>query len=79
MFAFFKAKRHGMLRLFGWSILNKRLLMSDPNATFVKHRARQCRAIARRWDGLARQAETAEQRRLRELIADGWRDLARGR
>lgn len=78
MFAFFKAKRHGMLRSFGWSVLNKRLPISDPKATFAKHRARQCRAIARRWDGLARQAETAEQRRLRETIASGWRDLAGG-
>jgi len=78
MFAFFKAKRHGMLRLFGLSISNKRLRLNDPNATFAKYRARECKAIARRWDGLARQAETAEQRRLREAIANGWRDLARG-
>jgi hypothetical protein len=76
MFGFLKAKRRGMPRLFGWSSSNTPVLMHDPRSSFARHKARECKVIARRWDALAQQAETAEQRRLREQIASGWRDLA---
>lgn len=78
MFEFLKARRHGMLRLFGLHSSNRLASMRDPKSRFATHRARDCKAIARRWDALARQAETAEQRVLRERIASGWRDLAGG-
>jgi len=67
-----------MLKSFGWSSLNKSAPRRDPNGGPTRPKARDCHAIARRWDALARQAETAEQRRLRERIASGWRDLAGG-
>ena len=67
-----------MLRSFGWSNSNKPTAMRDPVGCFAKHRARECRVIARRWDMLALQAENAEQRMLREQIANGWRELASG-
>lgn len=78
MFAFLKAKRHGMPRLFGLRSSNRPGLMRDPMSSFARHKACECKVIARRWDALAQQAETAEQRRLREQIANGWHDLAGG-
>lgn len=79
MFAFLKAKRREMPRLLGWSKSKKLSQIRDPESSFTKHRARECKVIARRWDALASQADTAEQRLLRKQIADGWRDLAGGR
>lgn len=78
MFAFLKAKPHGMLRSFGLHISNKLPPMRDPTGSSTRPKARDCHAIARRWDALARQADTAEQRMLRQQIANGWRDLAGG-
>lgn len=78
MFAFLKAKKRGTLRLFGLRNLNKLAPMRNPKSSFARHKARECKVIARRWDALALQAETAEQQRLRKQIADGWRDLAGG-
>jgi hypothetical protein len=79
MFAFLKAKRRGMRRLLGWSSSNTLPPLRDPKGSFAKHKARECKVIARRWDALAQQAETEAQRELRQRIANGWRDLAGGR
>ncbi len=78
MLGFLKAKRRGILRLFGLSSSNQPRPMRDPESSFAKLKARECKVIARRWDALALQPETAEQRLLREQIANGWRDLAGG-
>ncbi len=78
MFAFLKAKRHGMLRLFGSNNSNRLRPLHDTTSSVARYKARECKVIARRWDALALQAETAEQRLLREQIANGWREMADG-
>ncbi len=75
MFGFLKAKRRGMLRLF---ISNKLRPMHDTRSNLVRYKARECKVIARRWDALALQAETPDQRELHQRIANGWREMADG-
>ncbi len=72
------AKRHGMLKLFGWSKSNRPRPRHDTRSSFARHKARECKIIAQRWDALALQAETAHQRELHQRIANGWRELAGG-
>jgi hypothetical protein len=52
--------------------------MRDPKSNYARHRARDCKAIAQRWDTLAQQADSAEKRMMLQQIANGWRDLAGG-
>ncbi len=78
MFGFLKAKRRGMLRLLSSNNSNKPRPIHDTKSSLARYKARECKVIARRWDALALQAETAEQRLLREQIANGWRELADG-
>lgn len=58
------AKRQGVLKLFGWSKSNRPRPIHDTRSSFARHKARECKIIARRWDALALQAETEHQREL---------------
>jgi len=75
MFAFMKAKRRRMRGLSGsndWSwrspakVLVRRRTLDD-------YTARECEVIAQRWDVLAHQATTDQERALRERLAREWR------
>ncbi len=78
MFGYLKAKRRGMLRLFISNNSNKPRPMHDTRSNLARYKARECKVIARRWDALALQAETADQRELHQRIANGWREMADG-
>lgn len=77
MYALFKAKRHGMRKLFGLNTLS----WKSPGKVPVRRRdlgdypAQECEVIAQRWDALAEQATTDQERVLRERLAREWRTM----
>lgn len=77
MFALFKAKRHGMRRLLGLNTLSWKPPGKMPVRRRVldDYRPQECELIAQRWDALAEQATSDEERVLRERLAREWRTM----